>query len=91
MKKYMAGMMCAALVMGLCACGNSSADNAVGSVSEAPSAAEDTPADDVKAEIEENISKAVEARDAGNYVEAQQYMQIVSEKSLAAYPAYSEE
>ena len=90
MKKYMAGMMCAALVMGLCACGNSSADSAVGSVSEAPSAAEDTPADDVKAEIEENILKAVEARDAGNYVEAEQYMQIVSEKSLAAYPAYSE-
>lgn len=83
-------MMCAALVMGLCACGNSSADNAVGSVSEAPFAAEDTPADDAKAEIEENILKAVEARDAGNYVEAQQYMQIVSEKSLAAYPAYSE-
>lgn len=83
-------MMCAALVMGLCACGNSSAGSAVDSVSEAPSAAEDAPADDVKAEIEENILKAVEARDAGNYAEAEQYMQIVSEKSLAAYPAYSE-
>lgn len=90
MKKYMAGMMCAALVMGLCACGNSSAGSAVDSVSEAPSAAEDAPADDVKAEIEENILKALEARDAGNYAEAEQYMQIVSEKSLAAYPAYSE-
>lgn len=89
-EKYMAGMMCAALVMGLCACGNSSAGSAVDSVSEAPSAAEDAPADDVKAEIEENILKALEARDAGNYAEAEQYMQIVSEKSLAAYPAYSE-
>lgn len=88
MKKHIAGMVCMALAAGLCACGNGSKTDA-DSASEVSSTVENAALDDAKVEIEENILKAIEARNAGNYVEAEQYMQMVSEKSLSAYPSYS--